>query len=158
MGREFYSDEDMETELEQVQDLEQERSAYEEMVSKINETGYHERSLQEIEDRQVAADLLGELTWQERAPLEQRVGNVRGMLKYLRGRPGRYLRAEIQLLKTLRQLEVWGEELGSLKPECMSMAEELHFAAERCHFEDALFAATTEFFELVEQLDEPWCV
>jgi hypothetical protein len=79
MGREFYSDEGMETEVEQ------ERSAYDEMVSRLNETGHHERSLQEIEDRQVAADLLGELTWQEKEGGVSR--GVEAQAQSNRGRP-----------------------------------------------------------------------
>jgi hypothetical protein len=156
MVREIEMDEELVQELEQEES--QEMQPYEVMVSKINETGFCERSVEELEEAQVAQDLLQELSWQEREPMKRRLGNVRGMARYLRGRPGRLHRSEIELLKTLRQIEEWGEALECFDPERASMAEELHQAAERCHFEDALFAATEDFFDLIKRLDEPWCV
>jgi hypothetical protein len=145
-------------------ELEQEQSdevqPYEAMVSKIAETGWRERSVGEIEDAQVASDILHELTWQEQEPLERRIGNVRGMLRHLRSRPlspGRFLSGEeLTLLDTLETLEAWAELLGSR--EAASVAEEMGCVAERGLFEAALFAAMTEFFALVDRLDEPWSV
>jgi hypothetical protein len=150
------NDDELEMGLEQ--ENEQEQSAYEAMAWRINESGYRERSLQEIEEAQVAGDLFRDLTWQERAPLKNRLGNVRGMLKYLRSRPSRFHKAELELLKTLRLVEMLGETLGMFEPETASAKEELENTNDRCLFEAALYAATVEFFDLVERLDEPWCV
>jgi hypothetical protein len=140
------------------QETEQElESSYEAMIWRINEAGYRERSLQEI-DKEVAGDLFRDLTWQERAPLKERLGNVRGMMKYLRSRPSRFHKAELELLKTLRTLEVMGEALGLYDPNDADAVEGHENAEDRCLFEAGLFAATQEFFDLVERLDEPWCV
>ena len=123
---------------------EMEMSQFEAMVAKMIDGGATEPPADE--EREVASDLLGELTWQEREPLARRIGRVRGMVSYLRGRPlprtRGLLAAELELLDTLGQLRDWAEELDRGRPE--GLAEEL------------LFAATQEFFELVEWLDEAW--
>lgn len=143
----------MEQETAQDQEL-----TYEAMVWRINEAGYRERSLQELEDAAVASDLFRDLTWQERAPLNERLGNVRGMMKYLRSRPSCFHKAELELLKTLRLLELMAEVLGTFDPDTADAAECHENAEERCLFEAGLFAATQDFFRLVERLDEPWSV
>jgi hypothetical protein len=154
MGRDIETDElEMAMEQDEVQDAQ----AFEAMVSRMNETGFEERSLRELEESQVGADLFRALTWQEQQPLEQRLGNVRGMLQYLRSRPGRFHRTERELIQVLEGLVRWGEALlGSCDAE--SVPEEINWAVERSLFEDTLYAATEEFFELVEKLDEPWPV
>ena len=156
MGREIEVDE-VELSPDQTQEQGQQVQPYEAMVSRIIETGYRERSLQEVDDAQAASDLFQALTWQERQPLKRRLGNVRGMVKHLRSRPGRFHRSEIGLLKALKAVEEMGEALLA-SGEAQSVGEELAWAEERCRFEDALFAVTEEFFELVEELDEPWSV
>lgn len=156
MGREIETGE-MEMSLTQEQSQEQEAQPYEAMVSRIIETGYRERSLEELEEAQVGGDLFRDLTWQEQQPLEKRLGNVRGMMKHLRSRPGKFHRAEIGLLRALKQVEELGEALLAAR-DGETVAEEIAWAEERCRFEDLLFAVTEEFFELVDELDEPWPV
>ncbi|HUB06045.1 MAG TPA: hypothetical protein VMB50_03545 [Myxococcales bacterium] len=129
---------------------------FEAMVWHMNELGVEQPELDE--DTQVAADILRGLTWQDAEPLGRRLGNVRGMIAYLQSRPMPESRAlarqELQMLESLRAVEAVGQEL--VNREAGDFAAELAFATDRCRFEELLFAASEEFFELVEWLDEPF--
>ena len=129
------------------------------MVSKMEELGWQAPVLDE--DAAVASDLLPGLTWQEHAPLERRLEVLHGMVEHLRSRPmpdsKAAARRELSLLETIQKLVDWVETLEA-REEPDGFAEELAFDEERAHFEDAMFAATEDFFEWLDWLDEPFTV
>ncbi len=129
---------------------------FEAMVWKMNELGVEKPELDE--DAQVAVDIVRGLTWQDAAPLGQRLGCVRGMIAYLQSRPMPESKAlakrEMGLLDALHALEKLGQELGGPEPE--GFAAEMAFAEGRARFEEYLFAVAADFFEHTDWLDEPW--
>ncbi|MHB8417632.1 MAG: hypothetical protein ACYDCL_06125 [Myxococcales bacterium] len=129
---------------------------YEAMVWEMNERGYEDPKLDE--EAKVVSDILRGLTWQDTAPIEQRLGNVGGMVAYLKSRqlpasPG-LAKQELALVGALLEIEKRGRALRGPEPE--GFAAEMAFAEERCRSEELLFVVTADFFELVGWLDEPW--
>lgn len=131
-----------------------EPTMYEAMTWKLAADGYSPTPLEEV--RALGLVLPGE----ESRPVEERAGRILGMLKHLQSRPltagpGRS-RDELALQETLRGLRDWALELAHKEPEDLM---ELNEAAEdRARFEEVLYAATVEFFELLAALDEPFGV
>jgi hypothetical protein len=125
---------------------------YEAMLSKMDELGYEDPDSM---DPETAEQILAEVDWREREPLDRRRCNLRGMIELLRcrrlPRSRRLYREWLEMLDVLRRLGDWADDLDVQEPE--GFAEEMLAAAERCRFEDAMFATTLEFFELVERLE-----
>ncbi len=99
------------------------------------------------------------LPFEENRPVEERLGRIRGMLAHLRSRPmplGRHGSEERGLLKVLTTLAEMGEELAGRSPSSLEALNQL--AIDRQVFEDLLYAATQDFFALLDAIDEPFPV
>ncbi len=128
------------------------KSNYEAMIEAIRRDGYEPTPLEEVKGLGMVPP------FQENRPWEERLGQVRGMLQFLRTRPlprgKRRAKDELELVKALKGLLEMGEKLAQLEPQTV---EELNAEAmQRQHFEDLLYAAREDFFAHVEALDEPY--
>ncbi|MHB8417400.1 MAG: hypothetical protein ACYDCL_04955 [Myxococcales bacterium] len=134
--------------------MKNELTLFDAMVEKLAVDGAEPTPLEEVS----AMGLV--LPFEEGRPVTERLGRIRGMVKHLRTRPlpaGTYRsKAELELLQVLGRLLEMGEELAEDEPQVI---EELGaLALQRQLFEDLLYAATEDFFALVEELDEPYGV
>ena len=130
-----------------------ERTQYEAMVEKMAVDGYEPTPLEEVS----ALGMV--LPFQENRPVEERLGQIRGMVQHLRSRPlreGRRGKSELELLKFLEELQELGEAIAAQEAE--DVDELIALAIDRQRFEDLLYAATEDFFARLDELDEAFPV